>query len=262
MIEFKEFPKIEKYNLQCTITEKIHGTNACIVIDGDWIAAQSRTRFITPEDDNYGFAKWVFENASTLIEFFGDGHHFGEWYGLGINSGYGLKEKRFASFDVYLNEKPGRPDRVDFVPVMHKGDFSPLIAYNSMDILKEKGSFLVKDFMRPEGIVIDIYKGKRYKMVFEEETTEWRKGEAKEHIEIDWSEVIKFMQPIRLEKLLSREERYRLDYPKTLPEIAKEYVKDLEEMEEYLTSHDDLKKKVRQRVFHFIKSEIENIKAR
>ena len=42
---------------------KLHGTNAGVHIKpSGQVIAQSRDRFITPGDDNYGFAKWVDEN--------------------------------------------------------------------------------------------------------------------------------------------------------------------------------------------------------
>ena len=68
-MEFKAWPKIPRLeNTNWTITEKIDGTNACIIIsnDGTEIAAQSRTRLITPDNDNAGFARWVQENKEDL----------------------------------------------------------------------------------------------------------------------------------------------------------------------------------------------------
>jgi ATP-dependent RNA circularization protein (DNA/RNA ligase family) len=54
---FEDFPKIARLSRECCITEKIDGTNAQVVITEDGqVLAGSRTRFITPEDDNYGFA--------------------------------------------------------------------------------------------------------------------------------------------------------------------------------------------------------------
>lgn len=89
------------------ITEKLDGTNACIVIEPDhgqdyystdlrekvshftsasgsyWFATQSRSRFITPVDDNFGFAKWAYQHAEPLIDVLGPGQHYGEWWGFG-----------------------------------------------------------------------------------------------------------------------------------------------------------------------------------
>ena len=99
-VEFKEFPKMARLSREIVITEKIDGTNSQILIteDGD-IFAGSRTRWITPENDNYGFAKWVEGNKSELLNM-GPGTHFGEWWGNGIQRNYGLKEKRFSLFNT------------------------------------------------------------------------------------------------------------------------------------------------------------------
>jgi len=77
-VEFKAWPKIPRIeNKKEYYTEKLDGTNACIIIteDGDF-ACQSRSRLITPEDDNYGFAAWAYENKNELLKL-EPGHHFG-----------------------------------------------------------------------------------------------------------------------------------------------------------------------------------------
>ena len=58
--QFQEFPKMVRFSRECIITEKIDGTNAQILIteDGDLFTG-SRTRWITPDNDNHGFARWV-----------------------------------------------------------------------------------------------------------------------------------------------------------------------------------------------------------
>ena len=67
MVEFKEFDKIPRLNRQVVITEKLDGTNACVVVGEDGaVTAQSRTRIITPQADNYGFALWVHEHTEQL----------------------------------------------------------------------------------------------------------------------------------------------------------------------------------------------------
>ncbi len=53
---FESFGKIERLAQPITITEKVHGSNAQVFITEDGaIQDGSRTRWITPEDDNYGF---------------------------------------------------------------------------------------------------------------------------------------------------------------------------------------------------------------
>src|SRR5690606_13561404 len=100
MTAFTEFPKIPRLNRNIIVTEKIDGTNASIFIgeDGEFLVG-SRTRWITPEKDNFGFAAWAHENRDELMKL-GPGHHFGEWWGRGIQRGYGLNERRFSLFNT------------------------------------------------------------------------------------------------------------------------------------------------------------------
>ncbi len=47
MTEFKAWPKIARLNRDMVITEKIDGTNACVIVTDDGsVHAQSRTRLI------------------------------------------------------------------------------------------------------------------------------------------------------------------------------------------------------------------------
>ena len=148
MIEFQAWPKTPRLFRDIVITEKIDGTNAAVIIsecasyvdsvappasanveiDGRrfHVGAQSRKRLITPGDDNFGFAAWVAENADALARLLGPGYHFGEWWGSGIQRGYGLAkgEKRFSLFNVAryadadLSEVPG----LGVVPVLYTGE--------------------------------------------------------------------------------------------------------------------------------------------
>src|ERR1044072_4291110 len=98
--EFTPFPKIGRLDKDMVVTEKIDGTNAAIVITEDGVIyAQSRKQFITPDKDNAGFANWVQEHELEL-EALGPGVHFGEWWGSGIQRGYGLDHKRFSLFNT------------------------------------------------------------------------------------------------------------------------------------------------------------------
>jgi len=127
-VEFKAWPKIGRDNpFNVTITEKIDGTNACVIIqDGAIIGVQSRKRLITPDNDNYGFARWVADNEQELLEL-GDGYHYGEWAGLGIQKNpLGLERKRFFLFNTSrwtADSQP--PDCCDVVPVMFNGVLTP-----------------------------------------------------------------------------------------------------------------------------------------
>lgn len=128
-LEFKSFGKIGRESpFYGTITEKINGTNACIVIDnGEIVGVQSRKNFITPDKDNFGFAKWVQDNNDDLLKL-GDGHHFGEWAGEGIQKNeLKLEGKQFFLFNTFRDQWPECCKRV---PVLYIGDISnEVIAY-------------------------------------------------------------------------------------------------------------------------------------
>ena len=68
MTDFVPFPSIPRLSgNHMVITEKIDGTNAQIYIgeSGEFLVG-SRSRWITPTDDNYGFARWAMEHESEL----------------------------------------------------------------------------------------------------------------------------------------------------------------------------------------------------
>lgn len=190
MLEFEAWPKIPRLgNETVQVTEKIDGTNAAVIIlpyisdhnplidagqaklveydkpDAMFtFATQSRKRFIWPgkQTDNAGFAAWAWENMHPLIDTLGYGKHFGEWYGAGIQHGYGLKEKRFALFnasrwqDLTGAEVPG----IGVVPVLYDGPFADLDGPDvrnpvkeSIESLRQHGSLAVPGYMSPEGVI-------------------------------------------------------------------------------------------------------------
>lgn len=152
--EFAPFPKIARLFRECVITEKIDGTNAQVVVsdDGSSVRAGSRNRWITPEADNMGFAKWVEANAEELKQL-GPGRHFGEWWGAGIQRKYGLKEKRFSLFNV-AKWGESRPACCHVVPVIAQGKFTTDLVETALKHLRIGGSVAAPGFMNPEGIVV------------------------------------------------------------------------------------------------------------
>jgi hypothetical protein len=154
MSEFKEFPKIHRLFRDVIVTEKIDGTNACVIVGEDGtVSAQSRTRIITPQDDNFGFAAWVAEHAEELREL-GPGHHFGEWWGSGIQRRYGLTERRFSLFNTHRWSE-SRPACCHVVPVIGSGNLDGwALAKSCIETLREQGSFAAPGFMKPEGVVV------------------------------------------------------------------------------------------------------------
>jgi hypothetical protein len=266
-LEFKPWPEIKNISkgLFCRITEKIHGSNAQILITEDLqVLAGSRTRFLYPgkETDNYGFAQWVQDNKQELIEKLGVGTHYGEWCGSGINGGYGLKERRLALFNVraFPPERP-RPEGVDVVPVLYEGAYSDESLKSVMESLKVSGSKLYPGCMFVEGVVVDFPElGRKVKVVFEAEETGWKKASKKgprNHVvKIDTSQ---YLQPIRLEKLLSRDSRYVESYPENLPDLCRDYMADMEK-EGQLEGVDEVTvKAIKSALYGFIKSVINKI---
>lgn len=181
-MEFKGFPKIPRLNRDVVVTEKIDGTNAqvCIVqVDRDpdnldwetwneeWLdlwsnedgtcwamLAGSRNRWLTTSADNFGFAKWVEKNSVELRDL-GTGQHFGEWYGSGIQRGYGLSSKHFALFNTHRWSNEGlRPGCCHVVPVLAHHTWDTLDVTRVIEDLKQKGSVHVPGWPDPEGIVV------------------------------------------------------------------------------------------------------------
>lgn len=153
---FEEFQKIPRLKRNCVITEKIDGTNAQIhITDEGEILTGSRSRYITGADDNFGFAKWAESHKDQLI-CLGPGRHYGEWWGSGIQRGYGLTkgEKRFSLFNVGRWSLDELPPCVGLVPKLYEGPFSSGIVDSCLEMLRIAGSVAAPGFMKPEGIVV------------------------------------------------------------------------------------------------------------
>lgn len=176
-MDFESFPKIPRLSKDVVITEKIDGTNAGIYIDihvgtepketanvlpvqvesDRWlmIKAASRKRFVHPGNDNFGFAKWVWENADDLKRL-SVGIHHGEWWGQGIQRRYGLEEKRFSLFNTNLwsDERGRRPECCHVVPVLYQGPYVDGVVDDCLDALLANGSQAAKGFRDPEGVIM------------------------------------------------------------------------------------------------------------
>lgn len=153
--QFEAFPKIPRLSRYCVITEKIDGTNAQIYIgDNGEFAAGSRNRWITPEQDNYGFANWAYRNKDELLKL-GPGRHYGEWWGVGIQRNYGLSERRFSLFNTGRWSAPDveLPRCVSLVPVLYTGIFTDAAVEEAMQSLRF-GSHAAPGFAKPEGVVV------------------------------------------------------------------------------------------------------------
>lgn len=205
LFEFTAWPKTPRLMRDIVITEKLDGTNAAIQIrrvptlelvdhlsqndptilgiefasptdtlveEGEYwvIGAQSRNRVISLANDNQGFAKWVSDNQTTLIEDLGEGLHFGEFWGNKIGRGYGLQagDRRFSLFNpsfgfgenygypapsadgTYQVQTPG----LGKVPVLYSAPLSTPAIRETLARLQVVGSLAVPGYPNPEGIVV------------------------------------------------------------------------------------------------------------
>lgn len=155
-IPYPSFPKIARYSRDVIVTEKIDGTNAQVYVTDTMtdVFAGSKSQWITPEKDNFGFARWVADNKEELLKL-GPGMHAGEWWGAGIQRRYDLPDKRFSLFNTHRWTEPTtRPACCGVVPVLWQGPFDVLDVTAVLELLRANGSVAAPGFMKPEGIVI------------------------------------------------------------------------------------------------------------
>ena len=196
MNEFIAFKKIPRLNREVVITEKIDGTNAQILIsptnnpdpsalcampmdvrilDGGTpstifynVYAGSRSKWITPVNDNHGFAKWVLEHVYDLVRILGVGRFYGEWWGKGIQRGYELEEKRFSLFNPDFEFKSDPMGLVRTVPILYRGNFDSIWVSKALELLKQDGSHAAPGYDNPEGVVIyHTASGQNFKVTYE-----------------------------------------------------------------------------------------------
>lgn len=157
---FEPFPKVPRLMKPVVYTEKLDGTNAGVYIPDinpdNLIYASSRNRWITPDNDNYGFARWVQQNKEELLAELGPGMHFGEWWGIGIQRGYDLYERRFSLFNTHRwadNIKPG--SCFGCVPLLgiRNSFYNEDLDTYIMSLLAQ-GSVAAPGYMNPEGIMV------------------------------------------------------------------------------------------------------------
>ncbi len=160
-VEFVEFPKIARLAREIIVTEKIDGTNGVVYVgENGEVLVGSRSQWIATRSkggaDNFGFASWAEANADELLKL-GPGRHYGEWWGSGIQRGYGLPkgEKRFSLFNTSKwTDDAVRPACCYVVPILYTGIFTTYYIEDALNQLKEGGSRAAPGFMKPEGVVI------------------------------------------------------------------------------------------------------------
>lgn len=217
--QFKSWGSTPRFHKGLHITEKINGTNAGVSVQGfakglrflmesedakfvegvdcDYLVrAQSRKRIITPGNDNFGFAAWVWENAGALANLLGYGYHYGEWYGEGIQKNpLAVQGRKWALFNTW---HWGRPENLEklkaagipgltTVPVLHDeqrdgpADYMTIPGIMESQSLygsKAEGAALISEgfdweddrYAEPEGIIVwQRETAQRYKILLRED---------------------------------------------------------------------------------------------
>lgn len=230
--QFKSWGSTPRFHKGLHITEKINGTNAGVSIQGFsyghhvrneipsdailvvddeknveyLVRAQSRKRIITPGDDNFGFAAWVWDNAEGLANLLGFGYHYGEWYGEGIQKNpLAVKGRWWALFNTWHWGRKENLERLEAagipglttVPVLHDEQTHGPADYNTIpDALeylavfgsRAKGYMTVPNAHKmdfhvegPEGIIVwQRETQQRYKILLrEDDKHKWEVAQAK-----------------------------------------------------------------------------------
>jgi hypothetical protein len=175
--DFVGFPKIHRLARPCIVTEKIDGTNGQIyILETREVFVGSRTRWLTLENDNFGFAAWVYQHVTELVDGLGPGRHFGEWWGKGIQRNYELTERRFSLFNTerwLVDERPVCPPCCHVVPIVARVENFARCNWDAvMDWLSCSGSLAAPGFYKPEGIVVYHPQGNvSFKRTFDKDQT-------------------------------------------------------------------------------------------
>jgi hypothetical protein len=153
-----------------TGTIKLHGTNSSVVMQGNEFWVQSRTRIITPESDNAGFAMFVQKNKDIFVHMITDVKHqfnatdndivaiMGEFCAGNIQSGVALNqlEKMFVVFAVKISRKSEGEDwQGTYYPCDNVKRCYDSRIFNIMDYKTFK---LDIDFANPQNVQNDIVK--------------------------------------------------------------------------------------------------------
>ena len=160
-ITHKEFPSIEQYrNVIKLVREraqfdgvplptllfygsvKLHGTNAGIgFTEIGEMYVQSRSRIITPEQDNAGFAAWVRDNEERIPKLISS-VIYGEWCGGNIQKSVALNQlpKMFVPFAITTNGRWWTPE-----------ELKTFFSHSGMRCIYDFPSWkMMIDFNRPE----------------------------------------------------------------------------------------------------------------
>ena len=159
---------------------KIHGTNASVVYRDGKIVPQSRSRELTLQSDNAGFAAFVLkhrESWETILSSIKEQYNcnevvvYGEWCGPGIQKGVGISsipEKVFVLFSVKIikessvsEDDDANDDERSSFYVELENDLLSLFAGNIQNVYSILDFPLYRmeiDFKNPDPSILEIEK--------------------------------------------------------------------------------------------------------
>jgi len=150
-VKWRSIKRPEKNTI--IITEKMDGTNGCIIIkDGIIIGVQSRTKLLSIDDDNYGFFAWCAEHAAHIIDVLGDGRHYGEFCGPGINKNrHDLGQRAFFIFNTFVYPTIPESAYIKKIDLIYTGKYSDLEIRKASFYINLRG---MRFGYCPEGFVV------------------------------------------------------------------------------------------------------------
>ncbi len=159
-IDFKAWPKIRRVSSgMWRVTEKIDGTNGVLYVpesEGEPILAGSRSRWLTVEQDNFGFAAWVSENEEILTQL-KPGYHHGEWWGAKIQRRYNQSGRQLSLFNM-KTDIPENNIGLDLIPCLDEFESLDFEYVNRRvnDVVRDLtfGGSTLDHGTQPEGVVV------------------------------------------------------------------------------------------------------------
>lgn len=134
---------------------KLDGTNAAVAVLPEGVAAQSRSRWIVPEDDNMGFATWLRAQSRWSEQLRDSLEHaviYGEWAGDGIQRRTAvstLERRVFAVFAVQFGDVTREAPRIVVDP---EAIAALLPEHPDVHVLPWHGNAVDLDFARPDAL--------------------------------------------------------------------------------------------------------------
>lgn len=246
---------------------KLHGTNAavCIAPDGKLVSAQSRSRIITPQSDNNGFAEWAYTQKWFAHGAKHNIYVFGEWCGPGVQATCSCNKtprKVFYPFAVVADDAaksmyvapfiiraylPIDNDRIKVLP-WYSTDISvdELACFNSeVEAIGKSDPYILKEFGidgQGEGLVFypanvgamsldffDNYAFKAKAEGFRENGSDKSIGKAPRSFSDCMAFAQTYIEPLRLEGIIQKMELDEARPVDRIPDFLKLVLDDVEE---------------------------------